>query len=226
MLYREIMAVCSEIHTKHINTVCGQNVELLNVKLAVHIVTTGLWKMKVSYDEQTRNFEVWSCDQQRVAPSGTMYITSRSCHMSPFALWWCLRFTAVDALTVTMNSEIIKMPHRRLLKKNYFHVRIFSFTVSRFCDLFKPHPQPHTTVWSLALSSSASSQTESFFKDQQFRSVSKNSPHFMKPEGSLPHSQEHVICPCCKPYLSSEGHSIDLRNTLPKLGPFLLGHPV
>ena len=42
MLYREIMAVCSEIHTKHINTLCGQNVELLNVKLAVYIVTTGL----------------------------------------------------------------------------------------------------------------------------------------------------------------------------------------
>jgi len=32
MLYREIMVVCSEIHTKHINTVCRQNVELLNVK--------------------------------------------------------------------------------------------------------------------------------------------------------------------------------------------------
>ena len=46
MLYREIMAVCSEIHTKHINTVCGQNVELLNVKLAVHIVTTGLQRVK------------------------------------------------------------------------------------------------------------------------------------------------------------------------------------
>jgi hypothetical protein len=42
MLYREIMAVCSEIHTKHINTVRGLNVELLNVKLVVHIVTTGL----------------------------------------------------------------------------------------------------------------------------------------------------------------------------------------
>ena len=37
------MAVCSEIHTKHINTVCGQNVELMNViKLTVYIVTTGL----------------------------------------------------------------------------------------------------------------------------------------------------------------------------------------
>ena len=36
------MAVCSESHTKHINTVRGQNVELLNVKQVVHIVTTGL----------------------------------------------------------------------------------------------------------------------------------------------------------------------------------------
>src|SRR5215468_7439803 len=32
MLYWEIIAVCSEILTKHINTLCGQNVELLNVK--------------------------------------------------------------------------------------------------------------------------------------------------------------------------------------------------
>jgi hypothetical protein len=40
MLYREIIAVFSQIHIKHINTLCGQNVELLNVKLAVRIVTT------------------------------------------------------------------------------------------------------------------------------------------------------------------------------------------
>jgi hypothetical protein len=32
MLYSEIIAVCSEIHTKHINTMCGQNVEFVNVK--------------------------------------------------------------------------------------------------------------------------------------------------------------------------------------------------
>jgi hypothetical protein len=32
MLYREIIVVCSEIHTKHINTLCGQNVEFVNVK--------------------------------------------------------------------------------------------------------------------------------------------------------------------------------------------------
>ena len=46
MLYREIIAVFSQIHTKHINTLCGQNVELLNVKLVVHIVTIGLQSVK------------------------------------------------------------------------------------------------------------------------------------------------------------------------------------
>jgi hypothetical protein len=50
LLTVEIIAVCSQIHTKHINTLCGQNVELVYVALAVyivtnvavHIVTTGL----------------------------------------------------------------------------------------------------------------------------------------------------------------------------------------
>ena len=32
MLYREIIAVCSQIHTKHINTLCGQNVESVIAK--------------------------------------------------------------------------------------------------------------------------------------------------------------------------------------------------
>jgi len=46
MVYIEIIAVCSEIHTEHINTLCGQNVELFNVSLVVHIVTTGLQRVK------------------------------------------------------------------------------------------------------------------------------------------------------------------------------------
>ena len=33
MLYSKIIAVCSQIHTKHINTLCGQNIEFLNIKL-------------------------------------------------------------------------------------------------------------------------------------------------------------------------------------------------
>jgi len=50
MLYREIITVCSQIHTKHINTLCGQNGEFVSVKpggiysdhCAVHTVTTRL----------------------------------------------------------------------------------------------------------------------------------------------------------------------------------------
>jgi len=43
MLYREIIAVYSEIHTKHINILCGQNVEfVLYLDLVVYKVTTEL----------------------------------------------------------------------------------------------------------------------------------------------------------------------------------------
>ena len=31
MFYREIIAVCSEIHTKHINTLCGKNVDFFTL---------------------------------------------------------------------------------------------------------------------------------------------------------------------------------------------------
>jgi hypothetical protein len=37
-----MIAVCAEIRKKCINTPCGRNVELLNVELAVRIVTTWL----------------------------------------------------------------------------------------------------------------------------------------------------------------------------------------
>jgi len=42
MLIREIIAVCSQIHTKHIHLLRGQNVELVNVKLAIHTVINRL----------------------------------------------------------------------------------------------------------------------------------------------------------------------------------------
>ena len=52
MLYSEIIGVCSQIHTKYINIPCGQNVELLNVKLVVHIMTTGLYRVNSSQTVQ------------------------------------------------------------------------------------------------------------------------------------------------------------------------------
>jgi hypothetical protein len=48
MLYSEIIAVSSGIHTKHINALWGQNSEFVNIKLVVHIVTTPThWTLKV-----------------------------------------------------------------------------------------------------------------------------------------------------------------------------------
>jgi len=43
MLYRETIAFCSEIHTKHINTLCGQNGEFVSVQPG------GAWKQWVWY---------------------------------------------------------------------------------------------------------------------------------------------------------------------------------
>jgi len=59
MLYREIIAVCSEINIKHINTPCGLNVDLLNVKLAVLIVTTGLIGLKIQSVPRSKHTPSW-----------------------------------------------------------------------------------------------------------------------------------------------------------------------
>ena len=56
MLYREIIAVCSQIHTKHINTLCGQNAEWLNVKLAVHKAITRLLRVDQAHTSRIVRF--------------------------------------------------------------------------------------------------------------------------------------------------------------------------
>ena len=48
MMYRDIIAVCSEIHTKHTNALRGQNVEFLNVMPGVQIVTTRSYAIKTN----------------------------------------------------------------------------------------------------------------------------------------------------------------------------------
>jgi len=48
MLYREVIAVCSEIHTEHTNTPCGQDVELLHIKYVVYILTIGFQRIQLN----------------------------------------------------------------------------------------------------------------------------------------------------------------------------------
>ena len=52
MLYSEIIAVCSQIHTKHINTLCGQNVECRTYRA----VNT----LRLSYENQSVNAVQWN----------------------------------------------------------------------------------------------------------------------------------------------------------------------
>ena len=41
--------------------------------------------------------------------------------------------------------------------------------------------------------------TEAFWRSSQVLSWSTNSPHFMEPEGSLPHLQQPATCPDLQP---------------------------
>jgi hypothetical protein len=47
MLHSEIIAACFQIHTQHVTTLCGQNVGLQNVELAVRIVIDH-WALRVN----------------------------------------------------------------------------------------------------------------------------------------------------------------------------------
>jgi len=48
MLCREIIAVCFEIQTQHINTLRGQNVEQFNTECVVFTVTTRTYRVKAT----------------------------------------------------------------------------------------------------------------------------------------------------------------------------------
>jgi len=49
-MFKEIIAVCSETHTKeHKHTLCEQNAEFSTLNTEVHIVTTGLERPKIHF---------------------------------------------------------------------------------------------------------------------------------------------------------------------------------
>ena len=79
MLYREIIAVRSLIHTKHINTLCGQNEEFVNVKLVIHIVTTGLkeWRDLTIYELtlNTHSLTLLNRNQTYLSVRSVAYLT-------------------------------------------------------------------------------------------------------------------------------------------------------
>ena len=84
MLYREITALCSDIHTKHINILCGQNVELLNVE--PNGTYSDHWALKgtvaadspvstVQTRHEPRNSAVKSCSERNEPTAVQMPVT-------------------------------------------------------------------------------------------------------------------------------------------------------
>jgi hypothetical protein len=71
MLYSEIIAVCSEIHTKHISTLCGQNIEFVRVKLGGPLGFKGLsTRTALPFTDVTLGSDTLqhsSCDGQQIA---------------------------------------------------------------------------------------------------------------------------------------------------------------
>ena len=55
MVDREIMTVCSEIHTKHIHTLYLQNVELFMANNIIHKLTTLFQKINIEM------YSYWKC---------------------------------------------------------------------------------------------------------------------------------------------------------------------
>ena len=76
------MAVCSQIHTKHINTLCGQDVVFVSVKLAVHVWANGLQRVK---DLLVPTVLADNCDVSRFKRFGKPRRASRG--LRTFCLW-------------------------------------------------------------------------------------------------------------------------------------------
>jgi hypothetical protein len=61
MLYNKIIAVCTQIHTRHINTLCGQNVELVNVKRGGTYSNHWALKGLIKHSRTTRDQKILIC---------------------------------------------------------------------------------------------------------------------------------------------------------------------
>jgi len=112
MLYSEIIAVCSQIHTKHMNTLCGQNVELLNVKLVVHIVTTGRYRVEELSVTQAQYFDHPNWTVLGAVSRPTNMASCPPDHVTAFTCVW----TRSRQRCVT-SATTIKPPRRHLSSK-------------------------------------------------------------------------------------------------------------
>ena len=112
MLYSEIIAVCSQIHTKHINTLCGQNVELLNVKLAVHKIRSG--SVPITLAIRSKSCAMWGRTNTWIVccnPTRNMYVCACVC----VCVCVCARASVFVLSCVDMDLALCRSPFQSVL---------------------------------------------------------------------------------------------------------------
>jgi hypothetical protein len=157
MLYVETIAVCSQIHTKHINTLCGLNVGIVNVKLMVHKITTVPWSQ---ISRPTRaNVDISNCRQQflretcprmrsvanrrtercvglRAASQVAAYTTQR--HENSDMAFWARQTASRDCRYTVDGTNRVRIYYRRILQNHIFtnseqkYIMLLPFERGRF----------------------------------------------------------------------------------------------
>jgi len=118
MLYREIIAVCSQIRTKHTNTLCGQNVEL-------YIKTQSVPRSKHTpshLKHRQRDLDVGLSQQlQTVTPwriIGKSDTSATKPSEASRGLWLAWRMT-LTALRVTWRGVLFSGKYAPTFRKNF-----------------------------------------------------------------------------------------------------------
>ena len=105
-MYSEIIAVCSQIHTKHINTLCGQNVECrtyravntLRLSYKNHPVSAVQWNNRCLFSDQhkTHKYTVWEEDGIGKYETGGTYSDHCTVHIVTNGFEWAktIKFSA------------------------------------------------------------------------------------------------------------------------------------
>jgi hypothetical protein len=130
MLYREIIAVCSEIHTKHINTQRGHNVELLNVKCGGTYSDHSALKGQV---EDSYLIRLFSNKRSSQLPHATKYASPSAVPTAPSTL---KQHTHPYSTDVTLTSQQVfgRLIHPLLIYS--FHFLSPSDLIPSYCPKY------------------------------------------------------------------------------------------
>ena len=179
--------------------------------------STNTYKAHVALPLATKacgEFELYTETSHQLHVPAALSLGEKEAGWTPQAVWTLQR------------TEIYLSPATIKKKNSLFHTsRHFTdraANVNRFFSKMPYHcghliaSRYVTVVWKMLRGTEYSTKqslktfffSESFLRSWPFLSQSRNYPHFMEPDGSLPHSQVPATCPYPEPARSSAYHHI------------------